>query len=175
MGTKQAGIERPYTFSEFLGIVEKLAAEQKVEFLDKLDYFIASEKEEKITSDDIQVSSVTDFGGCEGIYSDFTINMSGENHRLFTAKTLYEDDESFIKMHIFAVKICLIAKNYIWHHREEFNWTGFDVGCIKDGKTIPAYFCYSKENAIQRAYELKEKGLTPVIRDNETRKILCIS
>lgn len=175
MSKKKPGTERPYTFSEFLSIVEKLAAGNGVEFIEQLDYFLASEREAKIVRDDCTITSVTRYGGSEGIYSGFTIKQGGEEQRLFTAKTLWESDEAFVKMHVFAANIVLIADRYIKEHGEEFNWSGYDVGYTNDkGAMVPYFWCATKEQATARAAEVKEKGLAAYIRDNETRKCFAL-
>lgn len=172
MNTQKPGSDRPYTYNEFLSIVKKIAEEKKLDYLDRIDYLLASEKEEQMTSDDIDFRSDTHYGSNEGIYTDFHIACGKNRRHVFTAKTLGDSDEDYIKMHILAANICLIASDYIKKHNDEFNWTGFDVSYIKDGKTVPCWWCGKKENAIAKAEELKAKGHKTIIRDNATRKII---
>lgn len=172
MKNKKPGIERPYTFLDFLFVIEALAKEKNVEYLDQLDYFSVGEKDEVIKSSDFNVRSETSFGGSEGIYTTFTIRTESTQRRLFVAKTLRDSDEDFIKMHVFGAQICLLIKKFRREHDDEFNWEGYDVGYIEDGKTVPCWWCRRKENALARAAEIKASGNKPVIRDNATRKII---
>lgn len=129
MNTKKAGVERPYTYSEFLRIVEELAKEQNIEFLDHLDYFIVSilDKDKTIVNRDDDVISITTYGVSEGIYSDFYFRYNGKDTHFATAKTLFEGKEAFVQMNVMAAKICLVARDYIISHGEEFHWP--DLAC----------------------------------------------
>ena len=171
MNTRKAGSQRPYTAGEFLDIIKKIAEEKKVEFLDQLDYIISGNYSgTEIKTDEFTVQSVTDFGCNEGIYSDFYLKRGYEKIQIFTAKTLSESPEAFIKMHILAANLCLIAREYLRTHQDEFNWTGFDIFYLKEDKWIPSYWCSTKERAATKAKEMSKNGYSVLIRDNETRK-----
>lgn len=167
---KSAGTKRPYTHSEFLKIIEDIARERKLDYFDQLDYILAHEKETTIESDDISFTSVTDFGGSEGIYTDFHVTANGKETHIFTAKTLGDSDEDYIRMHVLAANICLIASKYVREHREQFNWTGYNVSYEKDGSLVPYMWCATEENALNRAKELSLKGYKAHVRNNATRK-----
>lgn len=170
MDNKKAGIERPYTFSEFLNIIEAAAKDKKLDYIDNLDYFNCSDRQEHIETDDFDVRSDTHFGGSEGIYTSFTINTGTDIKCLAVMKTLGESDEDYIKMHVLAANICLLIKDYVRKHEDEFNWTGYNVSYVKDVRTIPNMWCGSLKNATRYAAELRNKGYDAVIRENATRQ-----
>lgn len=171
MKTRKAGSERPYTASEFLDIIKEIAEEKKVEYLDQLDYIISgSYSGTEIKTNEFTVQSITDFGCNEGIYSDFFLKYGYEKIQIFTAKTLRESSEDYVKMHILAANICLIAKEYLRTHQDEFNWTGFDIFYLKEDKWIPTYWCSTKERATAKAKEMFKDNKGILVRDNETRK-----
>lgn len=183
---KQAGTERPYKIFEFKRIVEQIAKEQGVEYLDQLDYFINSdyskpEKEQPVIDDwDVQFRSDTHWGGSEGIYSCITIkryefDSDGKNGKYVeydfgTMKTLGEKDEDFISMHTLAAKIILIAEHYMKEHEDEFKWSGYDLDYTTKDGLKGGYICSCKENALRTAHRLQEKGCTVTMTNNRTRQ-----
>ncbi len=172
---KKAGVERPYTWYEFLSIIRNIVEEQKVIYHDQLDYFSCSLGEGNKPIDlsvwDWHIVSETDFGGCEGIYTDFyTRTEDGKRRPVFVAKTLYDSDDAYIAMHEFAALVCLIIRRYIMEHEEEFNWSGYDVGYWKGDKRTTYMTAHKYENAVRYANELKEKGERAWIRNNATRE-----
>ncbi len=171
---KQAGTERPYTWYEFLKIIRNIAEEQKIVMHDELDYFDAdfelSDKPIDLGVWDWWLTSKTDFGGNEGVYSDFYASIEGgERRHLFTAKTLDGSREAYVKMHEFAARVCLIVRDYVEKHDDEFNWSGYDVGYWKDDKRVTYMLSHKRDNALKYAHELKSKGERAWIRDNEKR------
>lgn len=172
MKKKIAGIERPYTFYEFFKIIEKIAKENNVPCINDLEYFSTYDYDGKtMNEDDVLFTSETNYGGCEGIYTVFYLNGK-EKVKFATAKNLSSNDDTYVNMHIFAAKVCLIANNYVWSdHSIEFNWTGYDVGYKKDGKIVYAWCCGKLENAKAKANEMREENYEVYIRDNATRKI----
>jgi len=172
MKKKTAGLERPWTFREFQNLVEKIAKENEVEGFEILEYFDSSalQRDEEILSIEFDCISKTDFGGSEGIYSGFYFRENGEEKRFAVAKTLYNTDEAYIKMSLFAAKICLTVRKYVSEHEDEFTWKGFNVGYEKDGKEICVWYCGRIENAQRNANELKKSYGNAWIRDNSTRK-----
>ena len=170
MNTKKPGLERPYTHREFLRIIESIAKERKLDYFDQLDYFNANDDDSKITDSDISFRSDTHWGGSEGVYTNYLISGCGRETYLFTAKTLGESKEDYIKMHVLAANICLIASEYVRTHDEEFNWNGYDVSYIKDGEVHPYMWCATEENALKSAQDLKQKGYSYIVRDNATRE-----
>ena len=171
MSSRKAGLERPYTAEEFLRIVRNIAEEKKLDYIDQLDYLLA-EHDCKMTTDDADFRSDTHFGGCEGIYTVIKLVIDGRTISLFTAKTLGESQEDYIKMHVLAANLCLIARRYVDEHDDEFNWTGFDVYYVRDGKINPYMWCGKKENALSHARTLSDKGYDAIVRDNATREII---
>lgn len=171
---KQAGTERPYTWYEFISIIRNIVEEQNVKYHDQLDYFDTdwhwADKPIDLSVWDWHVVSETDFGGCEGVYSDFYVRMDGEPRRhIATAKTLSEGDEAYVAMHEFAARVCLAIRHYVSEHQDEFNWTGYDVGYWEGDKRVTHMLAHEYNNAKKYAYELKQKGYKAWIRDNATR------
>lgn len=173
---KQAGTERPYTWYEFLSIIRNIVEEQKIVMHDELDYFNANWEQQDKPIDigvwDWHLTTKTDFGGSEGVYTDFYAHVDYNDVRhVFTAKTLDGSREAYVKMHEFAARVCLVVRDYVQEHEEEFNWTGYDVGYYKDGDCITSYMlCHKRENAMKHALELKQEGKRAWIRDNAERK-----
>lgn len=171
---KQAGTERPYTWYEFLKIIRGIVEEQKIVMHDQLDYFDTDWQQSNKPIDlcvwDWWLTSCTDFGGSEGVYSDFSVRIDSERRHVFTAKTLDGSREAYVKMHEFAARVCLVVRDYVKEHEDEFNWTGFDVGYYKDGERVTYMLAHNHENAMKYALELKQKGERAWIRDNAERK-----
>lgn len=172
---KQAGTERPYTWYEFLRIVRNIVEEQQIVMHDELDYFDADWQQQNKPIDlgvwDWWLTSRTDFGGSEGVYSDFYVRMDGgESRHVFTAKTLDGSREAYVKMHEFAARVCLVVRDYVKEHEDEFNWTGYDVGYWENEERTTYMLAHKHENAMKYALELKQKGRRAWIRDNEKRE-----
>lgn len=170
-----AGTERPYTWWEFLKIIRNIAEEQKIVMHDELDYFDTGYEQSDKPIDlgvwDWWLVSQTDFGGNEGVYSDFYVRIDGgERRHVFTAKTLDGSRDAYVKMHEFAARVCLIVRDYVEEHEDEFNWSDYDVGYWKDGKRVTYMLSHKRENALNYAGELKVSGYKAWIRDNEKRK-----
>ena len=172
---KQAGTECPYTWWEFLKIIRNIVEQQKIVMHDNLDYFDANSHWENKPIDlgvlDWCLTSQTDFGGSEGVYSDFYVRIDNEPRRhVFTAKTLDGSKDAYVKMHEFAARVCLIARDYVDKHQDEFNWTGYDVGFWQGDKRTTFVLAHKRNNALNYANELKSCGYKVWIRNNENRK-----
>lgn len=171
---KQAGTERPYTWHEFISVIRGIVETEKVKYHDHLDYFdtdwhLADEPID-LSVWDWRVTCETDFGGCEGVYSDFYVRMDGEPRRhIATAKTLSEGEDAYVAMHEFAARVCLAIRRYVRGHEEEFNWTGYDIGYMDGDKRVTYMLAHEHGNALKYARELKEKGRRAWIRDNAKR------
>lgn len=171
---KQAGTKRPYTWDEFFDIIRGIVREQ-VPYWNELDYLNVNhhwtDKPIDLGVWDWHIISETDFGGSEGVYSDFYVRMEGEPRRhIATAKTLREGDDAYISMHEFAARVCLTVRRYVKEHEDEFNWTGYDVGYWKGDERTTYMLAHKHENAMKYALELKQKGRRAWIRDNEKRE-----
>lgn len=167
---KKAGTERPYTFGELLQIICDTAKEEKLDYLDKLDYILAHNTDKPVEGLYLSLNSKTDYGGNEGIYSDFYID--GKRESVFTAKTLGESDDDYVRMHTLAAHLCLIANKFFRTHKDEFNWNGYDVCYEKDGKVTPCMWTPDLQGARKHETYLKEKGYKTSIRNNATREYL---
>lgn len=171
---KQAGTERPYTWWEFMRIIKAILKKKEVVMHDKLDYFNVDFRNGIMPIDlgvwDWRLASKTDFGGSEGVYSDFYVNAeNGESRHVFTAKTLNDSREAYVKMHEFAANVCLIVRDYVQEHEDQFNWSGYDVGYWNGEERVTYMLAHKYENAIKYANELKQKGKRAWIRKNEQR------
>lgn len=164
---------KPYTHNEFLSLITAIVKERNLDYFDQLDYIIASDRENTLTSEEISLRSDTHWGSCEGVYTSFFIRTRKGDTNIFTAKTLGESNDDYIKMHILAANICLIADEYVRDHGEEFNWEGYDVSSVKDGQVRREMWCHEKDNALGYAEALKNNGYGYQIRDNRTRKIIA--
>ena len=170
---KQAGAERPYTFREFIRMVEGIAKENGVPYLNELDYLLGESDEPKNVMNDpyAEITSLTHWGGSEGIYTGFYIRQyCSEDIHIATAKTLGEKDEDYIAMHTLAGHLCAIANRYIREHSDEFNWSGYDVDFTDTEGLKGGYCLMNYERAWQKALELKAKGYKVTVTNNETRE-----
>lgn len=92
------------TFSK---IVCDLCKENDYEKAYELDYFSGHDDVEPMPYD--LYYSVTRHGGSEGIYTHFYAQRESDQSKqwIATAKTLWEDDTHYIKMHELAAKVCI--------------------------------------------------------------------
>lgn len=180
---KIAGTQRPYTFYEFKEIIVELCKQQKVPCIDALDYFdakgswlVSTEPQLFVDDYNVDIVSETRFGSCEGVYSSFYFLKYGEKIDFAVAKNLSSTDETFLDMSIFAAKFCLLARNYLIGHENEFTWSGYDVGYEDaDGKFVALVICGTLERAKAYARDFKGKGYKAAIIDNSTKKKTVIS
>lgn len=120
--------------------------------------------------------SITDFGGSEGIYSGFYLRGGyfDGNVRFAVAKTLGQSKEDYIRMSVLAAKICLLARDYLRNHSEEFNWSGFNL-YEDDSTNAEDWFLWSgsKERAIMNLAERQKMhpDRKYFYRDNATREM----
>lgn len=170
---KKAGTERPYTWREFREIIEDICKEQNVVMIKELEYFDSFPDMRDKSVDDNQIyslESTTVFGGSEGVYSDFYVRIKNERKEVLIAKNCSGDKNTFIKMHEFAARVCLICFDYLDSHKDEFAWTGYNVGYWKDGKRVNVWICANHETAMRHAMEIEKDGDKPYIRNNKSRE-----
>lgn len=170
----QAGTERPYTWDELRRVIEDICKEQGIVMYDKLDYFTTSiyqdDKDEPIEDIEWNIVSETDFGGSEGIYTDFCVWKNGKRNHVWTAKTLYDGKDDYVKMHEFGARVCLAVMDYVDSHGDEFNWRGYDVGYYDNGERKPYIWTADANRAMAYAKEAMATYGKAYIRDNKTRK-----
>lgn len=169
---KVAGIDRPYTWYEFASKIEDYCKEQNIVMIHELDYFNAfpGMGKENVYEDQLYtLESTTVFGGSEGIYSDFYIWAKGKRTEVMIAKTLDEGNSNYIKMHEFAARVCVFVFDYLEQHKDEFQWSGYNVGYVKDGNRC-YWSCGSYESAMEHVVEMQKTGNKVYIRNNETRE-----
>lgn len=94
---------------KFSDIIRELRTTHDYETKYELDYFSGSPGADLFPLPYDDFYAVTTFGSCEGIYTDFFVvwNDNSEKAKIACAKTLYEDDEAFIKMHELGALVSL--------------------------------------------------------------------
>ena len=166
----------------FLMIYEKLEKEGLVPE-NILDYSCAGSASELIQSEEFDIVPHIVHGACEGIYMDIRLE-AGECARVFstpkpelrlgTFKTLQTDKEAYKKMAMLGAEFVYALLEYIDKHRDEFNWTGFDITAFRNaGDTIGKMWTPSYKRALEHARKLTSRpGVAAyvVIRNNETEK-----
>ncbi len=171
---KVAGIERPYTPVDLGKVIYRLIEEGDWGNKACLDYFIPEKyNETEIVSEEFDSFSITTFGPCEGIYTDFFIKYRGkEKICLLTAKTLGESEEYFVKMHEMAAHIDYKFDQFVRKNLGNFLWSGYSISYLgKDGKEHDYVIIGSVERVAYYANELRKNyGVTRVFyMDNYTR------
>ena len=128
----------------FLMIYEKLEKEGLVPE-NILDYSCAGSASELIQSEEFDIVPHIVHGASEGIYMDIRLE-AGECARVFstpkpelrlgTFKTLQTDKEAYMKMSMLGAEFVYALYEYIDMHRDEFNWTGFDIMAFRNAGDI---------------------------------------
>lgn len=167
---------RPFTYGEFFDMLMEQAKSQNAPCINDLDYadvnFLLRGRD--FTFADAEIRSVTSFGGSEGIYTDFFLLCNdGRRLEFATAKTLLEDDETFVAMHTFAGMVTLIGNRYIRQHIQDFVWTDYSYGFIEEDGSLTCY-CYkgTLEDYKQFLQLCKEQGKKPYLMENTTKKVI---
>ncbi len=173
--TKIAGIDRPYTPIDLGRIIYDYIVDG--DWADKacLDYFIPEQLDEReIVSEGFDSFSITTFGCNEGIYTDFCIEYRGkERISLLIAKTLWGNEEHYVKMHEMAAHVCYKFDEFVRKNLDRFMWSGFSVSFVdSNGEEHDYVICGSMERVAYNANELrKDCGAVKVFYvDNYTRK-----
>lgn len=157
---KIAGVERPYTTEDLGRILYDFIKDEDWENKACLDYYIPEHNDVKeILKSNFHIYSITDFGFCEGIYTDFYLEDYDKKERLhlLTAKTLHESEEAFVKMHEMAAYICFKLRLFVEDNQDNFVWVGFDVSYVKSDEEIPYCWCDSMERVVDVANELHNR------------------
>lgn len=150
---------------------------------DILDYSSAGSASELILAEEFDVVPHIVHGACEGIYMDIRLE-AGECARVFstpkpelrlgTFKTLQTDKEAYKKMAMLGAEFVYALLEYIDKHKDEFNWTGFDITAFRNaGDIIGKMWTPSYKRALEHARKLTSRpGVAAyvVIRNNETEK-----
>ena len=166
----------------FLMIYEKLEKEGLVPE-NILDYSCAGSASELIQSEEFDIVPHIVHGASEGIYMDIRLE-AGECARVFstpkpelrlgTFKTLQTDKEAYMKMSMLGAEFGYALYEYIDMHRDEFNWTGFDITAFRNaGDIIGKMWTPSYKRAMEHARKLTSRPSVAayvVIRNNETEK-----
>ena len=144
----------------FLMIYEKLEKEGLVPE-NILDYSCAGSASELIQSEEFDIVPHIVHGASEGIYMDIRLE-AGECARVFstpkpelrlgTFKTLQTDKEAYKKMAMLGAEFVYALYEYIDMHRDEFNWTGFDITAFRNaGDIIGKMWTPSYKRAMEHA------------------------
>lgn len=166
----------------FLMTCEKLEKEGLVPE-NILDYSCAGSASELIQSEEFDIVPHIVHGSSEGIYMDIRLE-AGECARVFstpkpelrlgTFKTLQTDKEAYKKMAMLGAEFVYALYEYIDMHRDEFNWTGFDITAFRNaGDTIGKMWTPSYKRAMEHARKLTSRpgaAAYVVIRNNQTEK-----
>jgi hypothetical protein len=167
---KQAGTERPYTVREFVRKIEQMAHEQRVPYLDQLDYISSLNGDREITNPYADLTMRVAYGSCEGIYADVMLRTEGKEQELFTAKTLGESQMDFVAISTMAAHLCCIGKKYIADHDDEFRWEGHEVTIYDGDRACGGYALVPEGDIDEVAMRGVKEGYRVVIRNNITRK-----
>ena len=166
----------------FLMIYEKLGKEGLVPD-NILDYSCAGSVSELIQSEEFDIVPHIVHGASEGNYMDIRPE-AGECARVFstpkpelrlgTFKTLQTDKEAYKKMAMLGAEFVYALYEYIDMHRDEFNWTGFDITAFRNaGDIIGKMWTPSYKRAMEHARKLTSRpgaAAYVVIRNNQTEK-----
>ncbi len=168
-------VSKPTNQGLFDTIVEVLKEQGKLP--DILDYHLHEHNLKEISDYKFNCSYKLDFGGSEGIYLDCYIEgISGEDDKysrvpLGTFKTLSNSEDAMVSMGALAGHFTYALSKYVNQNLDSFTWKGFDVNFYKDdGSYVFGYSCSTKEKALKRAEENKEKYTKVILRDNSSRE-----
>lgn len=158
--TKIEGVDLPYTLTDLGRVLYGFITDGDWENKACLDYYIPECNNISILNENFRIYSITDFGLCEGIYTDFYIEDRERRwkYNLLTAKTLRESEDAFIKMHEMAGYVCYKFKLYVENNLDNFIWSGFDVSYTsQNGDEVPYCWCGSLNRVASVANELRER------------------
>lgn len=168
---KVAGTERPYTFQEFAWLIESMAKEEGVPYLDQLDYTCVGLNDKKeIVNPCVDLVLRVAYGSCEGIYADIFLRTEDKEEDFLTCKTLGESDEDFVSISAMAARLCRIGSRYIDKHRDEFTWLNNNVSFYKGEKSMGGYCMVTDAKVDEYAQWGYDRGYRVVVRNNETRE-----
>ena len=156
---KIAGLDKPYSLYDLGVILERYIEEGDFERKVGLEYFIPSnDSGTKLTKCEFDFYFRVKPGGSEGIYASFYVEgYNSEPMRVLCAKTLYEDEEHFVKMSEMAARVTFRFHKFVDKNLECFIWEGFKLEYYKDGVYWGGLYCSSIERAEKEASEyLKE-------------------
>lgn len=158
---KVAGVDRPYTAKEIGEMLCDWIKEGDFERKAGLDYFSTSlVPETEIKREDFKFYALTDFGNCEGIYTDFYIDYveSGERINVMTAKTLYTSEQDFVNMSEMGARLCCRFHKFVNSDIERFMWYGYNISYTdEEGKEREYCWSFSMERVAKNALYLHKK------------------
>ncbi|MDE7432011.1 MAG: hypothetical protein K2N34_08870 [Lachnospiraceae bacterium] len=166
---------KPMTTEELFNKIKDILKE-KGKLPSILDYGLATYKPVPIKTYEFDLVNKLAHGGSEGIYLDlwieYFVNGEKEKKKLWTFKTLCEDDDA---MHVLAgllADFIIEGCSYVNAHLDDFTWEGVDVHALdENGERYSwGYTCSDMETALHRKDELLKKYPQVVVRDNVTRK-----
>lgn len=168
-------VKKPTNQFLFDKVVEILKEQGKLP--DILDYSLHEHTPKEFSDYQFNCGYMLDYGGSEGIYLDVFVKGlcdETENHsRVFlgTFKTLQTSEDAMVEMGKLAGYFSFALSKYVNSNLDYFTWKGFDVNFYKEDDSYAfGYSCSTKEKAMQRAEENKEKYAKVILRDNRTRE-----
>lgn len=148
---------------------------------DILDYSLHEHNLKELSDYQFNCTYKLDYGGSEGIYLDCYIEgICGEDDKysrvpIGTFKTLSTSEDAMVEMGKLAGHFTYALSKYVNSHLDDFSWKGYDINFYnEDGTYAFGYSCSTKEKALQRAEENKEKYAKVILRDNKTREEMII-
>lgn len=131
----------PYTNKELFEIIrDKVTLPKEI-----LDYAIPAQEEIRIESYEWNVWNSLNFGTNEGIYLDIGAEFHHPSHRIVrfgTFKTLQTDLGAMREMGRLLADLVYTISDFVNNNLDDFEWSGYQVRGIKDGKLVPRAFSY---------------------------------
>lgn len=171
---KIAGVDRPYTSKEIGEMLCEWIREGGFETKACLDYFSTYlVPDVEITREDFKFYAITDFGHCEGIYTDFYLEyQDGKRIDVLCTKTLGTSEQDFVNMSEMGARLCYRFYKFVNSDINRFTWYGYCIS-YTDGGSECAY-CWSPnmERVAYNASEIRKKypGAKVYYTDMATRK-----
>ena len=131
----------PYTNKELFQILcDRVTLPKEI-----LDYAVPAQEELKIESYDWDVWNSLNFGTSEGIYLDIGAEFHHPSHRIIrfgTFKTLQTDLGAMREMGRLLADLVYTTYDFVNNNLDDFEWSGYQVRGIKDGKLVPHVAVY---------------------------------
>ena len=150
-------IKKPYTTEDlFTEILLKLKKENL--YPEMMDYSSADKSGTQILNAEWNPIGIVRFGSNEGIYLDiygelYTADPAGNEKpitlNIGTFKTLSDDRDAFYRMSRLSADFVIETRAFMRNHPEDFNWSGFDLKAIHNGKCVRWMHAAKRERALE--------------------------
>lgn len=171
---KVAGVDRPYTAKEIGEMLCDWIKEGDFERKACLEYFDTKFSDDaEIKREDFRFYSITDFGSCEGIYTTFYIEHTGEERIwVMCAKTLDDSEQGYVNITDMAARLCYRFHKFASNHIDRFIWYGYDLSSVSDGKEKTFLWCPSMDrvNINAKVFHDREPNSKLFYTDMATRE-----